>query len=102
MSQHAQLKQLWLDIEHVAMGLAEVRDEYVSVPGGEKRFMQLSRTYSHLREVETALYEYLHEKRDRVGPDWDGIALAMCRAAAENAKTLTVIAQDEAERLRRI
>lgn len=97
MSLLPQIRDLWLSVTDVALPLAEVRDRFLTVPGGEKRFGQLHNCVDHLHAVEESLYEYLEWRRDASGArdDIDRLCFMMCNAAIENGKTLLELATAE-------
>ncbi len=91
----SELKKAWLSISDVSLPLAELRDEYLSLKGGEGRFLRLTDAYSNLNAIEQALFEYLELKAPIFGKKPNRAVLMMAEAAIENGQVLTEIVRGE-------
>ena len=98
----AELKSAWLSVTDVSLPLAEVRDEYLNVKGGEARFMQLADAYSNLNTVEQALFEYMELKPPTFGKKPNREFLMIAEAAIKNGKILMDVAKGELSALKRV
>ena len=95
-----ELRTLWLSINDAAIRIADLRDRFLILKGGENRFDQLHHTYTQLRNVECALYEWLDARKNVKSPDeQDRLVLMIASASVENGATVAQLAQAELEML---
>lgn len=95
MNAKGEIKQLWLSVKEVALPLADVRDAFLKVQGGEPRFMQLDEAYDNLNAIEQALYEYLQIKSRWFSKKPDKEVLMLSVAALANARILMEVCRGE-------
>ena len=95
MSYRKELRELWLSIETVAIPIAELRDKYVRFPGVHRRFSQFEEVYRNLKEIETALFEFIEAKKPLFGSKPEREFVIMSRASIANAQILLEIGEAE-------
>lgn len=98
----SELKAAWLSISDVSLPLAEARDDYLKVKGGEHRFMQLADAYSNMNTLETALFEYLEGKVPLLGKKPNREVLMIVEAAIKNSKVLLEVSRGELKLLQQL
>ena len=91
----AELKTLLLSVSEIYLSLAEVRDDYLRVQGGEPRFMQLAEACDNLMAIEQALFEYREIKAPLFGKKPDREFLMVAVAALANGRVLRDVCKGE-------
>ena len=92
---HEQVKTAWMNVDKVALPLAEIRDEYLKFKGMEGRFMQMNDAYRNLNTLGDALFEYIEIKSPLFGKKPDREILMIAEAAVKNGQILLDVAKGE-------